>query len=64
MQVFSSINGRLKEMRPYHEAFYPKLGLSAPKMQAEEYKGLFKFLPIAMYGLVPDEVTNVFAGAH
>lgn len=50
-------------MRPLHEAFYPTHdGLDAKNAMAEERRSLMKFVAIAMYALVPDNIAIVFAG--
>jgi hypothetical protein len=60
-KIMGKINQNLVEMRSCHEAFYPSQGLDAPLMHAEERKGIIKFLAVAMYGLVPDSVAELFA---
>ena len=61
----AQVNGRLKEMLPLHEAFYPFDGLEAKKATAEENRGLMKFLAVAVYGVVDDNITELIAGkAH
>ena len=61
-QLHVDINDRLKQLKHSHEAFFPTNGLDAPKTTAEEIRGMFQFLPFAMYGIVPDHVAELFAG--
>lgn len=58
---WAAINGRLKGMRPLHEAFMPIECLASPSTQAEEIAGLMVFMAPAMYGLVDDDVVELFA---
>lgn len=63
-RIRGEINGRLHNLRGYHEAFYPSQGLDAKFVHAEERRGLMKFLPIVLRGLehIPDDIVDVFAG--
>lgn len=62
--IKGQIQSRLRDLRSYHEAFYPSEGLAAQYTHAEERRGLMKFLPVVLRGLtgVPDAVANLFAG--
>lgn len=61
-RVLGEVQRRLRGMRNLHEAFYPSEGIYGKMMHAEERRGLMKFLAAAMYGLFPDDVSELIAG--
>jgi hypothetical protein len=60
----AELRRRLQQMRGLPTAFYPMEGLQAPKTMAEENRGLMKFLGIALWGLVEDNMAQLFAGEY